>query len=114
MDINFSKINVVVFGDVMLDEYWIGKCNRISPEAPVPIVSIEKRDLRLGGAANVALNVKSLGASVHIITCVMSMSMLISSFDKGIQKVECIAGPPISLTNSIFKGSITVTLSLDR
>lgn len=72
MGINFSKINVVVFGDVMLDEYWIGNCSRISPEAPVPIVSIEKRDLRLGGAANVALNIKSLGASVTLVGCIGS------------------------------------------
>ena len=70
MDIDFSEIKVVVFGDIMLDEYWIGDCHRISPEAPVPVVSINRRDFRLGGAANVALNVKTLGGSVTLVGCV--------------------------------------------
>ena len=59
---DFSKLNVLIIGDVMLDEYIIGDVNRISPEAPVPIVNITSRYARLGGAANVALNIKSLGA----------------------------------------------------
>jgi len=59
---NFAKINVLVIGDVMLDEYIIGDVSRISPEAPVPIVNITSRYARLGGAANVALNIRSLGA----------------------------------------------------
>ncbi|MBI2258100.1 MAG: D-glycero-beta-D-manno-heptose-7-phosphate kinase [Flavobacteriia bacterium] len=62
----FKKKKIVVLGDVMLDEYLIGHVNRISPEAPVPIVSLEKEDLRLGGAANVALNLKSLGIETYI------------------------------------------------
>ncbi|WP_461639918.1 bifunctional heptose 7-phosphate kinase/heptose 1-phosphate adenyltransferase [Labilibaculum euxinus] len=60
---SFSKLNVLVIGDVMVDAYVWGKVDRISPEAPVPIVSCVKRESRLGGAANVALNIKSLGAS---------------------------------------------------
>jgi len=59
---NFSKISVLVIGDVMLDDYIIGNVNRISPEAPIPIVNITSRYTRLGGAANVAMNIKSLGA----------------------------------------------------
>ena len=55
--------NVIVIGDVMIDAYLWGNVNRISPEAPVPIVSVTKRENRLGGAANVALNLKSLGAN---------------------------------------------------
>jgi rfaE bifunctional protein kinase chain/domain len=58
----FRKLNVLIIGDVMLDGYLWGKVERISPEAPVPIVTIMKRENRLGGAANVAINVQSLGA----------------------------------------------------
>ena len=58
----FEGKRVLVIGDVMLDSYWWGKVERISPEAPVPIVQISKKEFRLGGAANVALNLKTLGA----------------------------------------------------
>lgn len=58
----FRHLRVMVIGDVMVDAYIFGKVERISPEAPVPVVSVEKRVNRLGGAANVALNLKSLGA----------------------------------------------------
>lgn len=58
----FSRMKVMVIGDVMVDTYLIGKVDRISPEAPVPVVLVEKRLNRLGGAANVALNLKALGA----------------------------------------------------
>ena len=58
----FKKLNVLIIGDVMLDAYLWGKVERISPEAPVPIVTITKRESRLGGAANVAINVQSLEA----------------------------------------------------
>lgn len=59
----FSDLNILIIGDVMMDTYLWGKVERISPEAPVPVVSITKKENRLGGAANVALNVQSLGAS---------------------------------------------------
>ncbi|MEM1009864.1 MAG: D-glycero-beta-D-manno-heptose-7-phosphate kinase, partial [Myxococcota bacterium] len=55
-------LNVLVVGDVMLDSYLWGKVERISPEAPVPVVNLKRTERRLGGAANVARNVKSLGA----------------------------------------------------
>src|SRR6185295_13580060 len=57
------KLNALIIGDVMLDAYLWGKVDRISPEAPVPIVAIDKKENRLGGAANVALNIQSLGAT---------------------------------------------------
>ena len=57
---NHTKIGVV--GDIMLDTYWWGSVDRISPEAPVPIVSLQRKETRVGGAANVALNLRSLGA----------------------------------------------------
>lgn len=60
---SFNKMNVLIIGDVMVDSYLWGKVDRISPEAPVPIVAVKKREDRLGGAANVALNVKALGAN---------------------------------------------------
>lgn len=61
-----QQLHVVVIGDVMLDNYRWGDIERMSPEAPVPIVSVKKRDNRLGGAANVALNCKALGTKVTI------------------------------------------------
>ena len=61
---------VLVVGDVMLDSYWHGEVSRISPEAPVPVVHIRRKENRLGGAANVALNIKSLGARVTLLSMV--------------------------------------------
>jgi rfaE bifunctional protein kinase chain/domain len=60
---SFNKLNVLIIGDVMIDAYMWGNVNRISPEAPVPIVAVNKRENRLGGAANVALNIQAMGAN---------------------------------------------------
>ena len=57
-----DKVKILCLGDVMLDKFVYGDVSRISPEAPVPIVNITKHENRLGGAANVALNLKSIGA----------------------------------------------------
>ncbi|MEL7120149.1 MAG: bifunctional ADP-heptose synthase [Bacteroidota bacterium] len=62
----FNKLNVLIVGDVMIDRYLNGSVNRISPEAPVPVVHLKSSDNRLGGAANVALNVKALGATPYL------------------------------------------------
>nr|WKN38484.1 bifunctional ADP-heptose synthase [Tunicatimonas sp. TK19036] len=59
---DFHRLKVLIVGDVMLDAYVWGSVHRISPEAPVPVVNVKKRENRLGGAANVALNIQSLGA----------------------------------------------------
>jgi rfaE bifunctional protein kinase chain/domain len=59
----FNSLNILVIGDVMMDSYIWGKVERISPEAPVPVVRVSKKENRLGGAANVALNIQSLGAT---------------------------------------------------
>ncbi len=64
---DFSKARVLVAGDVMLDRYWTGPTQRISPEAPVPVVRIQKNESRAGGAANVALNAAALGAHTRLI-----------------------------------------------
>jgi rfaE bifunctional protein kinase chain/domain len=66
----FNHQNILVIGDVMIDRYLNGVVSRISPEAPVPVVSLSDRDNRLGGAANVALNIKALGANPILISVV--------------------------------------------
>ncbi|MCS6837728.1 MAG: D-glycero-beta-D-manno-heptose-7-phosphate kinase [Bdellovibrionaceae bacterium] len=63
----FSQHHILLIGDLGLDEYLIGEVRRISPEAPVPVVEVESRDIRLGLAANVALNIKTLGGNVTTI-----------------------------------------------
>jgi rfaE bifunctional protein kinase chain/domain len=63
----FSETSLLVVGDVMLDRYWFGDTDRISPEAPVPVVAIKKVEERLGGAANVARNSASLGAQISLL-----------------------------------------------
>jgi rfaE bifunctional protein kinase chain/domain len=65
-----SKLKVLVVGDVMLDEYWFGDVRRISPEAPVPVVRVERGEERPGGAANVARNVAALGARATLLSVV--------------------------------------------
>lgn len=60
---SFTQKRILIVGDVMVDAYYIGKVTRISPEAPVPIIQLENQEERLGGAANVAFNVQSLGAT---------------------------------------------------
>ncbi|ETF01786.1 sugar kinase [Advenella kashmirensis W13003] len=62
-----SQIRVLVVGDVMLDRYWFGEVDRISPEAPVPVVRVAKREDRLGGGANVARNIVALGGQVTLL-----------------------------------------------
>ena len=62
-----KSLNVLVIGDVMLDRYVIGEVKRISPEAPVPVLAVKEEKSVAGGAANVALNIKSLGANVETI-----------------------------------------------
>ena len=65
-----AQARVLVVGDAMLDRYWFGAVERISPEAPVPIVRVSREEERMGGAANVALNVKTLGAQASLLTVV--------------------------------------------
>ena len=67
MNLNFANINVLLIGDFMVDSYFYGKSDRQSPEAPVPVIKKQKIDFSPGGAGNVAMNLKALGANV---TCV--------------------------------------------
>ncbi|MES2559984.1 MAG: bifunctional ADP-heptose synthase [Bacteroidota bacterium] len=66
----FKGLNVLVVGDVMIDAYYFGKVERISPEAPVPVVAVDKKENRLGGAANVAMNLVALGAKPTVCSVV--------------------------------------------
>lgn len=63
----FSQAKVLVLGDVMLDRYWFGSTNRISPEAPVPVVKVQQNEERAGGAANVAMNIAALNVPVKLL-----------------------------------------------
>jgi rfaE bifunctional protein kinase chain/domain len=65
---HFKDLRIGVIGDVMLDTYMWGHVERISPEAPVPIVSLDKKEQRIGGAGNVALNIQSLGATAFVLS----------------------------------------------
>lgn len=86
----FQNIKVGIIGDVMLDTYMWGHVERISPEAPVPVVLLDKRELRLGGAGNVALNIQALGAPVFVVSVVgedENASRLTDLFAQ--QKINC-------------------------
>ncbi len=67
MNPDLSKVRILVAGDIMLDRYWFGDVNRISPEAPVPVVRVEREEERLGGAANVARNTAALGVQSSLL-----------------------------------------------
>ncbi len=67
---SFPSLKVAVIGDLMLDTYMWGAVERISPEAPVPVVTLQKKEYRIGGAGNVALNCKSLGAQVSVLSVI--------------------------------------------
>jgi len=66
----FNHIKAGVIGDVMLDTYWWGRVDRISPEAPVPVVALDRKEYRIGGAGNVALNLACLDASVSVLSVI--------------------------------------------
>jgi D-glycero-beta-D-manno-heptose-7-phosphate kinase len=70
IDSLFNNIKILIVGDVILDHYLIGKVDRISPEAPVPVVLHESEDFRLGGAANVALNIRAMGATPFLFSVI--------------------------------------------
>lgn len=63
---SFNKVNALIIGDLMLDSYYWGDVSRISPEAPVPIVSVRKKENRMGGAGNVAKNIQAMGATPYL------------------------------------------------
>jgi D-glycero-beta-D-manno-heptose-7-phosphate kinase len=86
---DFNKLNIMIIGDVMVDSYLWGKVERISPEAPIPIVALSKRENRMGGAANVAMNILSMGANPILCS-------VIGTDAKGDQFVELLKNEKIS------------------
>ena len=103
---NFAQLHVVVVGDVMLDSYRWGDVERISPEAPVPVVSIRKAESRLGGAANVAVNCKALGAKV-------SVASVIGADNDGATLLKLLAEQEID-TTLIHKSEERITTTKNR
>ena len=103
---SFAKIKVGVIGDVMLDTYWWGKVDRISPEAPVPVVAVSKREQRIGGAGNVALNVQALGSTVHLIS-------IVGNDDEGTQLIKLSNDSNIN-TNYLIKSAERITTNKIR
>lgn len=67
---SFNNVHALVVGDVMLDRYWFGDVDRISPEAPVPVLAVKREEVRMGGAANVAHNLRALGAFARLLSVV--------------------------------------------
>jgi D-beta-D-heptose 7-phosphate kinase / D-beta-D-heptose 1-phosphate adenosyltransferase len=65
-----NSLSILVIGDVMLDEYWFGNCNKISPEAPVPITNIINKDFKVGGAGNVVLNLAEINSNVALVSTI--------------------------------------------
>ncbi len=108
---DFSNIKILVFGDIIIDRYIIGKSNRISPEAPVPIVKFEKEKLVCGGAANVAKNVKGLGAEVRLCGFIGNSygSFICDSFDN-ISGILSWEKPTIVKTRIIANGQQIVRI----
>jgi D-glycero-beta-D-manno-heptose-7-phosphate kinase len=100
---SFNRLNVLIIGDVMVDSYLWGKVERISPEAPVPIVSVKSRENRLGGAANVALNIKALGANPILCS-------VIGNDQKGREFIELLEGQKMETSGIVVSNHrITTT-----
>jgi rfaE bifunctional protein kinase chain/domain len=94
----FKQLNILIIGDVMIDAYIWGKVERISPEAPVPVVLVNKRNNRLGGAANVALNIKALGAN-PILCSVVGDDEKAGTFIQMLEANEMFTGGILKSTN---------------
>jgi rfaE bifunctional protein kinase chain/domain len=101
-----KSLRILVIGDVMLDRYVIGEVNRISPEAPVPVLTVHEEQAVAGGAANVALNIRSLGAQVESIGW-------FGQDDRGNDLVEILQNKEI-LVDKEFRFSSTATISKSR
>ncbi len=92
-----AGLKVGVIGDLMLDTYWWGNVERISPEAPVPVVAVSKKEQRIGGAGNVALNVAAMGASVNMIS-------VLGKDDDGAQVIKLLQDNNIGTTHLVNSG----------
>ncbi len=103
---SFSFLKIGVVGDVMLDTYWWGRVERISPEAPVPVVAVSNKEQRIGGAGNVALNVAALGSTVSIIS-------VTGNDDEGKQLISLLSENKIN-TDYIYKSDDRITTNKIR
>jgi rfaE bifunctional protein kinase chain/domain len=102
----FRNLKVLIVGDVMVDSYLWGKVERISPEAPVPVVAVKSRSNRLGGAANVALNIQALGA-------IPLLCSVIGDDVKGNEFIELLKNEKLS-TEGIIQSSDRITTTKHR
>lgn len=98
----FNDLRVLIVGDIMLDSYIWGTIDRISPEAPIPVVSVKKKDFRPGGASNVALNVHALGG-------VPLVCALIGDDEAGRKLTSCLSARSISLDGLVVSPSRPTT-----
>jgi len=103
---SFTNLKVGVIGDVMLDTYMWGRVDRISPEAPVPVVVLDEKEYRIGGAGNVALNCHSLGSQVFILS--------VTGDDKEGLLLEELFAESLIDTSYLVKSSARVTTSKTR
>ena len=107
----FSKLRVMVIGDLMVDAYTWGKVTRISPEAPVPVVNVVKRESRLGGAGNVVLNVASLGAKPIVFSVIgddatgQSLISILSEAGLSVDGIIQEVGRPTTVKERVIAGS---------
>lgn len=99
----FSRLRALIIGDVMVDSYMWGRVERISPEAPVPIVVVGKKEIRPGGASNVALNIQSLGATPLLCS-------VIGSDEAGKQFTKMISGLKMDTSYLVADGKRTTTV----
>jgi D-beta-D-heptose 7-phosphate kinase/D-beta-D-heptose 1-phosphate adenosyltransferase len=101
-------VRILVIGDLMLDRYIIGSVDRISPEAPVPVVRVEKESIALGGAGNVAANVVALGAACDVVGCVgedqegFTLLQRLKELGVGTEGVASIPGRPTTVKTRIM------------
>lgn len=119
LGLELARARVLVIGDVMLDRYWSGATARISPEAPVPVVNIGKDDQRPGGAANVAVNVASLGAQVTLLGVVgkdEAAALLKTSMERygvRVDFVEAPASPTITKLRVVSRNQQLIRLDFE-
>jgi rfaE bifunctional protein kinase chain/domain len=103
---SFTAIKAGIIGDVMLDTYMWGNVERISPEAPVPVVALQKKDYRIGGAGNVALNIQSLGAEAFVLS--------VTGQDEDAERLQQLFKENAINTNYLVQSTERITTSKTR
>lgn len=117
---DFTTLKVLVAGDAMLDEYWFGSTERISPEAPVPVVKTQEIEQRPGGAANVALNLATLGAQVSLAACIgadargRALTELLSAAGVGCHFLESADRPTIHKLRVLSRNQQLIRLDFEE